>query len=95
MTDPPKTLKLPVVKGQTFRNKTVVLDGTRYEECNFAECTIVYSGGAADLSACVFTPNTKWDFRNSAALTIQTLRLAGWRLEFGKPGPDSGAIQIG
>ena len=91
----PNTFTLPVVKGRTFQNQTVILDGTRYEECNFAKCTIVYSGGPADLSDCIFTPNTTWDFRDGAALTIQTLQLAGWRLEFGKPGPKSEALRIG
>ena len=92
--DSPHSFTLPVVKGKTFKNQVVVLDGTRYEECNFADCTMVYSGGPADLSACVFTPNTRWDFQGSAALTIQTLQLAGFRLEFGRPGPNAEAVRI-
>jgi hypothetical protein len=92
--NPGNTFTLPVINGKTFTRQIVVLDGTRYENCRFDHCTIVYSGGPADLSACAFSPNTIWDFRNNAALVIQTLQLAGFRLEFGAPGPNSEATKI-
>lgn len=84
---------LPVIKGKTFKNQLVVLDGTRYEDCNFADCTIRYSGGPSDLSVCIFTPNTKWEILDQAAQVLQVLEKVGFRLEYGTPGPRA-AVQM-
>ena len=88
MTDP-KTFTLPVIADRTFTRETVALDGFRYERCNFAECVIQYSGGPADVSDCIFAPNTMWDFRAGAALTIETLKMVGFRVEYGAPRPNA------
>lgn len=74
---------LPTVTGQTFEKITIALDGTRFEECNFVECTIQYSGGFAEVDRCIFTANTQWKFLNAAARTIQLLKGCGFRIEYG------------
>lgn len=86
--------KLQNVKGRTFDKQLVMLDGTRYENCIFNECTIRYCGGPTQLSSCTISPNTVWDFQLHAAQVIQVLQEAGFRLEHGKPGKDSLAIPL-
>ena len=39
--------ELKVVSNQTYTHKTLILDGTRFENCHFIECLITYSGGPA------------------------------------------------
>ena len=79
--------KLPVIAGKTFTKHTIQIDGTRFENCKFIECTIRYSGGPAEASACEFSPNTVWDIRDAAGLTIMVLQQFGWRLEYENQGP--------
>jgi hypothetical protein len=75
---------LPVVSKRTFMRETVTLDGTRFENCRFIECHIVYSGGPAETSVCEFSPNTVWDFQGAAATTMVVLQQCGWHFEYGK-----------
>jgi len=75
--------KLPVVSNQTYAHKTLILDGTRFENCRFIECLITYSGGPAEASACEFSPNTAWRFEGPAAITMQVLQQCGWRFLYG------------
>lgn len=76
---------LPIVQGKTFTRERVNLDGTHFIDCNFAECTIVYSGNAVRVEGCIFTPNTRWELRESAGMTIEVLRSVGWKIEYGHP----------
>jgi hypothetical protein len=87
-----KPPKLQTVKALTFDKQVVMLDGMRFENCVFNECTIRYTGGPAQLHSCTISPNTVWDFRAHAAQVIQVLQEAGFRLEYGKSGKDSEAI---
>jgi hypothetical protein len=91
MNEPPK---LQTVKALTLDKKLVMLDGIRFENCVFNECTIRYAGGPAQLHSCTISPNTLWDFQAHAAQVIQVLQEAGFRLEHGKPGKDSPAIPL-
>ena len=51
----PKTTKIKeVIKGKTFRNTTVRLDGFHYQGCVFENITIIYNGGKATLNDCDF-----------------------------------------
>jgi hypothetical protein len=68
---------LPVISGKTFTNQKIDLEGTRYENCIFQSCHIIYSGGAADPEGSVFSPDTKWDIRGAAANTLLLLKILG------------------
>ena len=50
----PKTFHLPITRGQTFTGTSVTLDNIHFENCVFKNCDIIYSGGAAETSACYF-----------------------------------------
>ena len=51
----PKITKIKeVIKGKTFRNTTVRLDGFHYQGCVFENITIIYNGGKATLVDCDF-----------------------------------------
>jgi hypothetical protein len=86
--------RLPVTSRKTFRREIVVLDGKRFEHCKFIECQIVYSGAPAEISSCEFSPNTVWQFQGPAGMTMQLLQQCGWRIEYGKSGPQAPAIPI-
>jgi hypothetical protein len=85
---------LPVVAGRTFKNETVVVDGRRFENCKFIGCTIIYSGGPAEASACEFSPNTVWGFQEPVGTSLKVLQAFGWRFEYGPKGPLAPAIPI-
>lgn len=85
---------LPVVSGKTFTRETVIIDGKRFENCRFIECTIIYSGGPSESSSCEFVGPTKWGFQNPAGLVLKVLGAFGWRFEFGEPGPLAPAIPL-
>jgi hypothetical protein len=76
------------IKGKRFVRQTVNLDGFRFENCEFEDCTLVYSGGPADCSACMFHPDTQWQFQGQAAMMMQVLPLFGWRFSFGTGRPE-------
>jgi hypothetical protein len=89
-----KPFKLQNVKGLTLDKQLVMLDGVRFENCIFNECTIRYCGGPAQLSSCTISANTVWDFQLHAAQVIHVLQEAGFHLEFGKRGKGSPAIPL-
>jgi len=72
--------RLPVVSGQTYSKKTVQLDGTRFENCKFIDCQILYDGGPAETSACYFSPGTAFFFRGIAANVVQVIQGLGWTI---------------
>ena len=80
-TQPP--IRLRVVKDRRFVNQTLRLDGIRYENCHFIGCTLVYSGGEADVSSCYVHAGTVWKLQGPAAMTVQVLEQYGWHIEYG------------
>ncbi len=59
----------------TFKNTTVDLDGSHYENCTFQNCDIRFRGTALfGLVGCKFE-SCKWSLDGPAANTIQFLRL--------------------
>ena len=59
---------------ETFSDEEVVLDYHKYVECTFEECVIVYHGdGPTAADQCQFA-DCRFDFRNSASTTFNTLR---------------------
>jgi len=77
--------KLPTIADRTFTaTETVVLDGRRYERCNFAECTVVYHGRYTELVECIFTPGVAWALQGNALETVLALQSAGFRFVHGK-----------
>jgi hypothetical protein len=70
---------LPVVSDQTFaETATVVLDGRRYERCNFAGCTIIYHGRYAEVFDCIFAPRVLWNLQGAALETVLALQSCGF-----------------
>ncbi len=82
-----------VVKGRRFVNQTLQLDGIRYEDCEFVGCTLVYSGGEAEVSSCRIHAGTVWQLQECAARTVQVLEQYGWRIEYGT-GAEQEAIRF-
>jgi len=72
--------RLPVVSGQTYSNKTVAQDGTRWEKCRFIGCTLIYSGGPAETSECYFAPGTQFLFQGIAATVVTVMQGLGWQI---------------
>lgn len=89
-----ENLCLPVISGKTFRRENVVIDGKRFENCKFFECTIIYSGGPAETHLCEFGPNLLWGFQEPVGTSLKVLQAFGWRFEYGPTGPLAPAIQI-
>jgi hypothetical protein len=89
-----KPFHLPVVSNKTFRGEQVVIDGKRFENCKFFECTLIYSGGPAETSSCEFGPNLLWGFQEPVGTSLTVLQQFGWRFEFGAKGPQAPAIQV-
>ena len=55
---------------ESFKNKTIVLDGNSYEECTFDECVLIYEGGnIPELVGCTFE-NCGWQFSGAAQRTV-------------------------
>jgi predicted RNA methylase len=80
-TQPPFGLR--VVKDRSFVNQTLHLDGVSYENCHFIGCTLVYSGGEADVSSCYVHAGTVWKLQGPAAMTVRVLEQYGWHIEYG------------
>ena len=75
----PNAFRLPVTRGQTFIGKTVTLDKTRFEDCIFKNCSIIYSGGPAETSSCYFE-NVKWMFQGTAGTVVTVMQGLGWKI---------------
>ena len=73
-------LNLPTVSGEKYANTTVELDNRRFENCEFRNCELIYSGGPVQTSSCYFE-NTRWSLQGSAALVVATMRAFGWGIE--------------
>lgn len=62
-----------------FSHETVDLDGAVFEDCEFRDCRMVYSGGQAPVfSRCKFH-GCDWKFEDAAARTLAQLKLV-WAL---------------
>ncbi len=67
---------LQVVRGQSLRSETVVMDGKHFIDCHLSNCVLEYSGQATvlestQLSGCSFR------FKGEAALTLNFLECFG------------------
>jgi hypothetical protein len=61
-------------KGQTFRNETIILDASSFENCTFLDCKFRYSGGPAPkILNCNFN-KADWIFDGPAGNAITVLR---------------------
>jgi hypothetical protein len=58
-----------------FNHETVTLDGESFEDCEFRECRLVYSGGEPPhFRDCRFD-DCEWKFDDAAARTLAHLKL--------------------
>ena len=47
-------MSMSYVRGKTFKNDVVPLDGTHFIKCQFVGCTMIYSGGDWSWTECKF-----------------------------------------
>jgi hypothetical protein len=59
--------------GKTFINQTVRLDGTRFEDCAFHGCTLVFRGEQPVHIVGCRLEDVKWRFDGPARHTLQFL----------------------
>lgn len=62
----------PVIE-QTFNGVSVNTDGNAYQRCQFANCTLVYSGGEIPSMEHCSIANCTWQFADAAQRTIRFL----------------------
>ena len=74
-----KTFRLPITRGQTFIGTKVTLDNTRFENCVFKNCDIMYLGGPAETSSCYFE-NVQWIFEGAAGTIVTVMQGLGWKI---------------
>jgi hypothetical protein len=58
---------------QTFKNSTIHLDSSTFENCTFENCTLVYSGLMQPTLVGNDFAQCRWEFAGSAANTINFL----------------------
>ncbi|MCA8999519.1 MAG: hypothetical protein KDA80_21165 [Planctomycetaceae bacterium] len=61
-------------KEETFTGDPVEIDGNRYENCTFENCTLVFKGGGLPALINCKINNCRWEFREGADRTIAFLR---------------------
>lgn len=60
--------------GVAYNHQTVELDGETFNDCEFAECRLVYSGGEPPtFTRCRFD-DCEWKFEDAAANTLAYLK---------------------
>ena len=66
-----KSSRMPTIhRGSTYKDETVSLDDSSYENCAFIRCRLVYSGiGPVTLSGCQFD-NCSFNFEGAAANAV-------------------------
>ena len=84
-----QTFRLPITANRTFNKETVQIDGIRFENCQFINCKLIYSGNPSEFSACLISPDTQWEFRDAAGMTMKVLGECGWRFLFGDESPEA------
>ena len=62
---------------RSFENDTIHLDNNTFRSCEFAGCTIYYSGGPWSVVDCSFSPPNLWQFGGAALETIELLKWLG------------------
>lgn len=77
---PSDSMPLVEAKGLKFSHQTVVIDGTRYQNCSFTDCKIIYRGGPTRLASCSISPQCTLELQDAAAFVYQTLGELGWKL---------------
>lgn len=63
---------IPVIE-QTFNGVTVNMDGNAFDRCQFANCTLVYSGGEIPSMQNCSLDGCRWNFTDAAQRTLQFL----------------------
>lgn len=69
---------MQVLKSRIFNNELVELDGRKYVNCKFVNCTFLYSGDRHILERCRFRGRKNYHFIEAAGRTVNLL--AGLRL---------------
>ena len=63
------------IKGKTFSNQDVLLDGYHYEGCTFQSCAFVYAGtDGFVLDVNNISPDCNFTFTGKAANTVAAMR---------------------
>jgi hypothetical protein len=61
-------------KGQIFKDETIILDGSSFENCKFLNCKLVYSGGDIPKIVNCGLDKPEWIFDGAAGRVITFLR---------------------
>jgi len=62
-----------------FSHETVTLDGGVFEDCEFRDCRMIYSGGEAPVFRSCRFHGCDWKFEDAAARTLAQLKIV-WGL---------------
>lgn len=62
-----------------FSHETVTLDGGVFEDCEFRDCRMIYSGGEARVFRSCRFHGCDWKFEDAAARTLAQLKIV-WGL---------------
>lgn len=57
-----------------FKGSTVRLDDSKFVDCTFENCTIIYGGGEFEIQGSFNAKNLHWQLEDSAAATVGLLR---------------------
>lgn len=72
---------MKTVQGETFRNQVVRLGGTRFENCKFVHCKLIFDGERTGLMNSEFD-DCELELEEAAANTVQFLTSL-YPIEFG------------
>jgi hypothetical protein len=74
-----KIFGLKIIIGQTFKNKTILLDGKEFIECVFENCTFRWNGGKHTVQNCRIIGSKGIESQNSIIYsTIDILKSLGF-----------------
>jgi hypothetical protein len=67
--------KMTKIVKQSFQNKTEVLDGREFVDCEFVNCTVVYRGGTLPMWTNCRFDECRFQFEDSADRTLNFLKM--------------------
>ena len=64
-----------LAKNKKFRNTSISLDGGTFEDCEFENCELTFSGYIpVQMTGCTFGQNIQWSFSGPAAITVAFMK---------------------
>ena len=66
-----------VVRDTNFKSQTIKIDGSRFINCVFDGCVLVYCGGEWEINNCRALPGTRFQFEEAAKRTVGLIQKLG------------------